>query len=90
LSIQLKAKFNGIVLLEGTQKRLVDDYDIFNIENQYLYNKLYEDIVFSNNGIKPKDIFLLNWILDRSGFKYGFGKDLIGKNIIINTQSLSL
>ena len=59
--------------------------DILNIDIQACYNKLYEDII-EGKGIKPKDLFYLNWILNRNSEIFGYGRDGIGKIITIKNE----
>jgi len=86
LAIDLKANFVGEVACSGEQIRKIDNYDILKVDTQELYNKMYKDIIFNNNGTKPQDLFLLNWILDRCSFKYGLGKEVCNKKIELNLK----
>ena len=59
--------------------------DILNIDTQGCYNRLYEAIL-EGKGIKPSDIFYLNWILQRNSEIFGYGRDGIGKTIAIKNE----
>ena len=59
--------------------------DILNIDTQACYNKLYEAIL-EGKGIKPSDLFYLNWILQRNSEIFGYGRDGIGKTITIKNE----
>ena len=92
LAIKLNADFSGLVLKEGKGERSIyynNDYvlDITKHNMQNLYNKMYEDII-ENKGIKPRDIFYLHWLLNRNSEKYGFSKNIIGKEVIIKKELL--
>lgn len=88
----LNADFEGNVLTEGKQYRRIYKersliLDLMAIDMQHCYNLLYEDII-AGNGIKPKDLFYLSWTLSRNSEIYGYGKDGIGKLIIIKKELL--
>lgn len=59
--------------------------DILNIDMQACYNSLYEAIL-SSNGIKPKDLFYLNWILNRNSEIFGYGSRGLNKTITIKNE----
>lgn len=68
--------------------KYIDDenkIDILNIDNQACYNRMYEAIL-SGNGIKPKDSFYLNWILNRNSEIFGYGRDGLNKTITIKNE----
>jgi hypothetical protein len=70
LSILLNAEFNGCILSDTETSRIItsDDentYDILHVDIQSLYNEMYQDIVCRGKGTKPKDIFYLNWIMNK-------------------------
>jgi len=83
LSIQLDARFEGIVLPTGEQIRKVDSIDILNINMDELYVRMYDSIVTDDSGVKPKDLFFLHWMLNRHSEEYGFGADAMNKKIEI-------
>lgn len=97
LSFRLGADFEGVVAEHGEQERWigiheswngVEQYtniDILNINMQDAYNKLYEDIL-AGNGIKPRDLFYLNWILNRNSEIFGYGRDGLNKTITIKNE----
>ena len=62
-----------------------DKIDILNINTQACYNRMYEAIL-EGKGIKPSDIFYLNWILQRNSEIFGYGRDGIGKTITIKNE----
>ncbi len=75
LAIRLRAQFVGHVAPEGNQHRFVDDINLEDkINTSDLYIKMYNDIVNYDEGVKPKDLFFLDWVLDKSGWDYGFNK----------------
>ncbi len=95
LAIQLGADFEGMVLSEGEQEKYVQYQSgvakakryFPKSQWQYCYNKLYEDII-AGNGIKPKNLFYLSWVLSRNSELFGFGKNGIGKKIKIGNELL--
>jgi len=92
LAQRLKADFEGIVEKSGEQYRKlqkigIPDYDILNINMQYCYNSLYENIM-NGNGIKPDDISYLMWLLSRNSEIYGYGKNGIKRTIKISKELL--
>jgi hypothetical protein len=88
LAIQLNAKFEGLVQSEGEQIRMIDDFDLMKVDMDHLYVRMYEDIVNHNNGIKPKDIFYLHWLLNKSSEMHGYGINAIDKKITITNELL--
>jgi len=64
-----------------------DKYDLLNIDTQFLYNRMYEAIL-EGKGIKPSDLYYLNWILARNSEIFGYGKSAIGKTIKIGRELL--
>ena len=88
----LGADFEGIVLHQGEQRRdiWVTDtlrIDIFSPDRQQPYNRLYQDVV-SGGGIKPQDVEYLHWTLERNSDIYGYGRNGVGKRIIIPRELL--
>lgn len=77
LAIELGAKFEGHLISEGTQGRIIQGrewtggtskhflLDLVKVDMQELYNEMYNGIVNENKGVKPKDIFYLNWIMNK-------------------------
>lgn len=70
LAILLGASFEGNLVSEGEQERVIIEkdgttHDIMHVDMQDLYNKMYNDIVYNDGGIKPKDIFYLNWVMNK-------------------------
>ena len=59
--------------------------DILNIDTQACYNRLYEAIL-EGKGIKPSDLFYLNWVLQRNSEIFGYGRNGIGKTITIKNE----
>lgn len=88
LAIKLDAKFSGIVLSEGEQVRKIDDIDLMKVDMDLLYTKMYEDICYKDKGIKPKDTMFLNWIMERAGWKFGHGYNVLGKRIEFKPNDL--
>jgi len=88
LAIQLNANFEGLVQSEGEQVRMIDNFDLMKVDMNSLYIRMYEDIVNHNNGIKPRDIFYLHWLLNRSSEMYGYGSSAINKKISIKNELL--
>jgi len=72
LSIRLNAEFCGEIIPDGTQIRMVDDFDILNIDMDKLYTKMYDEIVFKNNGVKTKDIQYLLWVMKKLDILHTF------------------
>ena len=52
-----------------------------------LYFRMYIDIL-QGKGIKPKDIFYLNWVLNKNSELYGYGSGAIEKEIRIKGELL--
>jgi len=86
LALILDAKFEGLVISEGEQIRMIDDLDIMKLDMDDLYARMYDDIINYDKGVKPKDLFYLHWWLDRNSDIYGYGTDLLNKKIIIDHQ----
>ena len=84
LAERLKAKFEGKIISEGKPEARIDDLDILKIDMNELYRKMYDDIINHDKGVKPQEIYYLNWILERCGFKFGIGSNIIGKSIEID------
>ena len=59
--------------------------DILNIDTQACYNRLYEAIL-EDKGIRPSDLFYLQWVLQRNSEIFGYGRDGIGKTITIKNE----
>ncbi|OFW47589.1 MAG: hypothetical protein A2163_00785 [Actinobacteria bacterium RBG_13_35_12] len=95
LAIILGADFEGTVQEYGKQVRYIYSrgenvqkgtyLDIMNIDMQDLYNKMYVDIV-NGGGVKPKDIFYLNWVIQKNSEKFGYSKDCLEKTIFIGKE----
>lgn len=89
LAQMLGADFEGGVYDDGKQSRWVgtrfESIDILNIDNQACYNRMYE-AVLSGKGIKPKDLFYLNWVLNRNSEIFGYGRDGLNKTITIKNE----
>ncbi len=84
LALHLDCGFSGLVTAtEGKQARSIDNLDLFSFDTQDLYNKMYEDIVFRDRGIHPQDLFQLHWVMQECSRKYGYGKELLEKPILI-------
>jgi hypothetical protein len=66
---------------------MIDDMDILAFNFDSLYTKMYEDIV-SGKGIKPKEVFYLQWLLQKNSDAHGYGKNGIGKLIHIPRELL--
>jgi len=64
-----------------------DSVDLMKINIQDCYNSMYEDIV-NGGGIKPRDLFYLDWLLRRNSEIFGYGKSCIGKTIKIGHELL--
>ncbi len=100
LSIMLGAKLEGRICADGLQEKIIyydngnefQNLSVFNIESinmQDAYDSMYEDVVINKNHIKPRDIFYLNWILDKCNWDYGLGgKNIIGKRITFDPNKL--
>lgn len=86
LALVLNAKFEGVVIPEGEQVRMIDDYDIFKVDMDLAYADMYSDIINYDKGVKPRDLFYLHWWLDRNSDIYGYGTDLLNKKIIIEHE----
>ena len=87
IAIKRKAKFIGKILSDGDQIRKVDNIDLMSLDTEDLYKNMYIDIL-SGGGIKPKDVHFLLWILNHCNFKYGMGKEIIGKTISFDPNNI--
>lgn len=85
LATQLGADFVGIVTRGGKQERKIDDMDILNVDMQAAYNAMYDDIV-NGGGVKPKEMFYLNWLMNRYSNKNGYGRSIINVPVYIENQ----
>jgi len=88
LAIKLNCKFSGQVVPFGEQIRKIDNFDLESVNMDELYSKMYHDIVYNDKGIKPKDTMFLHWIMERAGWLYGHGPDIIGKRIEFKPSDL--
>ena len=102
LAIMLGANFEGIVANTGEQIRFicwrVEDnqppggqflhtVDLQTIDMQNAYNLMYESII-KGEGVRPKDLYYLNWILHRNSEIHGYGRDGMNKSISIPKELL--
>ena len=81
LALKFKCPFSGIITTEGNQFRKFGNIDLTSIDGNLLYTKMYEDIVFNDKGVKPKDLFYLDWVMKRCNLKYGMGGEVLNKKI---------
>lgn len=88
LALKYDATFSGLVLPEGQQVRRINGLDLNTVNMDELYSKMYHDIVYNDKGIKPKDTMFLHWIMERAGWLYGHGPDIIGKRIEFKPSDL--
>ena len=82
LAILLDADFEGVVTGSGTQHRFIDRLDIGQADMQGCYNRMYEAIL-QGDGVKPKDLFYLHWILERNSEHIGYGQDAMEKVVYL-------
>ena len=87
LAQRLNADFHGKVIREGENIRMVDGINLSEIDNQGLYNDMYLDII-GGQGVKPWDLFYLNWALARHSELYGYGLKAVDQEIIIDRRLL--
>jgi len=90
LAVKLEAEFEALVLSKGTQERYIDEINLMDIDMNVVYEKMYRDIVFYNKGIKPTDIAKLHWLLGRFTERFGSGREILGKKIIIKPNDFNL
>ena len=90
LARNLGAEFEALVESEGSQERYVDDIDLMNIDMDDAYEKMYRDIIFQNKGVKPIDVSELHWLLGRFTERFGSGKEMLGRKIIIKPDGFNL
>jgi predicted dehydrogenase len=88
LAVQLGANFEGLIQSKGDQVRMIDDFDLMKVDMDDLYVRMYNDIVNHNKGVKPKDIFYLHWLLNKSSEMHGYGINAIDKKIKIKNELL--
>jgi hypothetical protein len=84
LAIRLRSKFVGHIKPSGKQYRYIKEnmnisINLEKVNMNELYIKMYNDIVNRDRGVKPKDLFFLNWILEKSGWDYGFTRQYTGE-----------
>lgn len=87
LAIHLNAEFIGEIRTEGTQERWVDDINILDINMQSMYDHLYTNIL-NGRGIKPNELYYLNYVMNMNSTIYGLGRNTLNKQIIIPKQLL--
>jgi len=94
LSHLLGCDFEGKIVTSGKQYRYIYDtefsapaFNLIGVDTQYLYNRLYEEVL-AVNGIKIEKLFYLNWILQRNSEIFGYGKEAMGKTIKIGKELL--
>jgi hypothetical protein len=80
--------FRGIVKEEGKQERWIDNYDLMNVNMDVAYERMYRDIVFRGMGVHPQDITELNWLLGRFTERFGSGREILNKEIMIDKYDL--
>jgi hypothetical protein len=73
LAINHRCRFIGRVLPKGKNIRRIGDFNLFDLDNQKLFNDEYQKI-FSGNGTKPKDLFYLYWVMNQLIQQYGPGE----------------
>jgi len=97
LAIKLGARLEGEISSFGEQSKKIYTKEggwfmpiaIENIAMQDCYDRMYEDVVLNGNHIKPRDIFYLNWVLDRCNWDYGLGsKNIFGKKLTFDPNEL--
>jgi len=71
-------------IIDGNWENVID---LANVDMQSCYNRMYEAIL-QGNGIKPEDLFYLNWVLQRNSEIFGYGKNGINKSIKIDKELL--
>ncbi len=85
LAIRLRSRFEGHIKPSGKQSRHIQEIidvtiDLEKVNMNDLYIKMYNDIVNHDKGVKPKDLFFLHWILEKSGWDYGFTRCYTGES----------
>lgn len=83
LALKLNVDFEGMIATEGKQERMVGDFDLNLVNMDDLYLDMYKKIIFENKGIKPQDVMFLHWFLEHNSNIYGYGKDMLNKQIHI-------
>ena len=61
--------------------------DLQEIDMQSCYNAMYESII-KGKGVRPKDLYYLNWILHRNSEMFGYGRKGMNKSISIPNELL--
>jgi predicted dehydrogenase len=64
MAIQHNCRFVGRVLSRGENIRRIDDFDLFELDAQHLFNLEYEKII-SGKGNRPADLFYLYWVMNQ-------------------------
>jgi hypothetical protein len=80
LAIRLGADFRGETVSDGVQVRRVDDFNLFTVDMQDCYNRMYEAIL-GGKGVKPRELYYLHWLMSMQSEKHGYGKN--GKQVVI-------
>jgi len=83
LALKLNVDFEGMIATEGKQERLVGHFDLNSVNMDDLYLEMYKKIIFENQGIKPQDVMFLHWWLEHHSNIYGYGKEMLNKQIHI-------
>lgn len=83
LALKLNVDFEGMIATDGKQERLVGNFDLNSVNMDDLYLEMYKKIIFDNEGIKPQDVMFLHWWLEHHSNIYGYGKEMLNKQIHI-------
>jgi hypothetical protein len=81
LAMRLGAEFQGSIHLDGDNVRRVDDFDLFSLDQNILYRRMYDDIVNHGRGVKPDELFQLDWVVEGASRRYGYGLRTLGQDI---------
>jgi hypothetical protein len=73
---------------EGEQGRWIDEYNLLNVDMDQAYRSMYEDIVYRGVGVRPQDVARLHWMLGRYTERFGFGREIIGKQILVRPNGV--
>jgi hypothetical protein len=80
--------FHGRVNPNGPQERWVDQYDLMKIDMDAAYARMYQDIVFEGKGIRPAHVAELHWLLGKYTGRFGAGKEILEKDIVVTPDEL--
>ena len=80
--------FEGLVVENGGQSRSIDDFNLMEVDMDMAYERMYRSIVFNGEGIHPRHVAELHWLLGRYTERFGSGKEIRNKQIKLKPDKL--